>query len=80
MSKQKTNSINKETDICDIGLSTRSYNALTQAGIEKVGDIICKDILQIKEIRNIGKNLFLILRQLYTIVDFYLKEKKQILI
>ena len=51
MSKQKTNPINKETDICDIGLSTRSYNALTQAGIEKVGDIICKDILQIKEIR-----------------------------
>jgi len=78
MSKQKTNSINKETDICDIGLSTRSYNALTQAGIEKVGDIICKDILQIKEISE--KNLFLILRQLYTIVDFYLKEKKQILI
>ena len=58
MSKQKTNSINKETDICDIGLSTRSYNALTQAGIEKVGDIICKDILQIKEIRNIGKKSF----------------------
>ena len=58
MSKQKTNPINKETDICDIGLSTRSYNALTQAGIEKVGDIICKDILQIKEIRNIGKKSF----------------------
>ena len=36
MSEQKTNPINKETDICDIGLSTRSYNALTQAGIEKV--------------------------------------------
>ena len=58
MKDSKKVPISKDTNICEIGLSIRSYNALSQVGMVSIGDIVSKKESQIKQIKNIGKASF----------------------
>ena len=52
MKDSKKVPISKDTNICEIGLSIRSYNALSQVGMVSIGDIVSKKESQIKQIKN----------------------------
>jgi|GEM_PF-3462031 len=44
--------------IADLGLSTRSYNALIEKNILYIGNICCTEPRELRNIRNFGRNSF----------------------